>query len=243
MSTLETWQLVRYCVGSGTSQMALDERLLNWHSQNPETPSILRFYTWSPAAISLGYHQRQVPSHWSNLAQNFNLDVVRRPSGGRAVLHKGDLTYAVITKAGNTNRRAIYEYICEFLIQGFAQLGIKLRYGQQERGYIRNPSCFSTATGADLVINDGRKLIGSAQVYRHGSVLQHGAIALQPDHQLLQKLFNTAVPVVGLCEIGSAPGWVNFSDDLIAQLVQILTNAASKHFQAEFINCELDSFL
>lgn len=214
--------------------MALDNDLLDRHSNNPRSPSILRFYRWTPAAISLGFHQKQYPDLWHEIAQKYQLDIVRRPSGGRAVVHKGDLTYAVITnielEGKQRSHREIYEYICEFLIQGFAQLGISLTYGQSGRGYIHNPSCFSTATNADLIIPDGRKLIGSAQVYRRNSVLQHGSIAIAPDYQLLTELFQTKVPIVGCEELLQSQ-----YENLSAELIRILTAAARQHFQAEFL--------
>lgn len=211
--------------------MSIDNCLLSDRSHNSDLPnSVLRFYNWSPAAISLGYGQRQIPHHWQELAQNHGLDIVHRPSGGRAVLHKGDLTYTVVMPAIHKKRHEAYRYICEFLVQGFAELGISLSYGQAGRGYIHNPSCFSTATGADLVISDGRKLIGSAQVYRHGYVLQHGAIAIQPDQQLLEQIFGEAVPVVGLSELLQ----ITDVEAVIAKLITALTKAAAKHFQAEF---------
>ncbi len=77
--------------------MAIDAWLLEQHDLGKHPPT-LRFYTWEPAAISLGYHQRRWPQYWQGLTgQGQPLDMVRRPSGGRAVLHQGDLTYAVIS--------------------------------------------------------------------------------------------------------------------------------------------------
>ncbi len=233
----KSWQLIPYSETSGKLQMDLDNSLLDRHSQDPQSPSILRFYRWTPPAISLGFHQKQYPESWDVIASQQHLDIVRRPSGGRAVLHKGDLTYAVITSVDSIDisgkmrsHREVYEYICEFLIQGFKELGISLTYGRSGRGYIHNPSCFSTATNADLVIPDGRKLIGSAQVYRHNSVLQHGSIAIAPDHQLLTDLFQAEVPIVGYQELVQ-----NSAQNLLAELIKVLSEAARKHFQAEFL--------
>jgi lipoate-protein ligase A len=118
------------------------------------------------------------------------LDLVRRPTGGRAVLHQGDLTYSVVTSGIRGNTLEIYAKICEFLIQGWRSLGIELYYGQAGRGYIHNPNCFGTATGADLVLADGSKLIGSAQLRKGDAVLQHGSIRLNPDGDLFIKVFN-----------------------------------------------------
>ncbi|MCE2974845.1 MAG: biotin/lipoate A/B protein ligase family protein [Pseudanabaena sp.] len=230
----KSWHIVPYSESSGDLHMALDNDLLDRHSNNPQTPSILRFYQWTPAAISLGFHQQKYPDRWHEIAQQHQLDIVRRPSGGRAVLHKGDLTYAVITNVEldgkKRSHREIYEYICEFLITGFAQLGIPITYGQSGRGYIHNPSCFSTATNADLIIADGRKLVGSAQVYRRNSVLQHGSIAIAPDHHILTELFQTKVPIVGCEELLQ-----NQHQNLSAELIRSLTAAARQHFQSEFL--------
>ncbi|MBN3896352.1 MAG: lipoate--protein ligase family protein [Nostoc sp. NOS(2021)] len=169
--------------------MAIDLWLLEQH-QSGKHPSTLRFYTWSPPAISLGYHQRQYPEYWQHLTwQGQKLDLVRRSSGGRAVLHQGDLTYAVVTSGLTGSRLQVYEKICEFLIQGWRSLGVELQYGTQGRGYIHNPNCFGTATSADLVLPDGAKLIGSAQLRRGGVILQHGSIRLQPDAELFYQVF------------------------------------------------------
>ncbi|WP_263971779.1 lipoyl protein ligase domain-containing protein [Leptolyngbya ohadii] len=98
--------------------------MLEQHHQHGH-PATLRFYTWHPAAISLGYHQRQFPPQWCELTWNDRpLDLVRRPSGGRAVLHQGELTYAVITSGLSGTRRSAYQQICEFLIRGWRSIAI-----------------------------------------------------------------------------------------------------------------------
>ncbi|WP_353933218.1 biotin/lipoate A/B protein ligase family protein [Okeanomitos corallinicola TIOX110] len=169
--------------------MAVDRWLLKQHELGKH-PSTLRFYTWSPPAISLGYHQKKYPEYWQNLSyQGDKLDLVRRPSGGRAVLHQGDLTYAVVTSGIAENRLQAYTKICEFLISGWRSLGVELNYGQAGRGYIHNPNCFGTATGADLVLEDGSKLIGSAQLRRGKAILQHGSIILQSNADLFEQVF------------------------------------------------------
>ncbi|OIP75825.1 MAG: biotin--protein ligase [Oscillatoriales cyanobacterium CG2_30_44_21] len=224
--------------------MHLDNLLLDDHSQNLQTSSIVRFQSWTSPAISLGFHQKQYPQAWDAIAQTHGLDIVRRPTGGRAVLHKGDLVYSVITNVSIDGRarshREMYEHICGFLIQGFAQLGIKLSYGTSGKGYIHNPSCFSTATNADLVVADGRKLIGSAQVYRRNSVLQHGSIAITPDYPLLAEIFQSPVPVVGcqgiLTKMRGASTDYQWEGDLSesmlrAKLIEVLSLSARQYFQ------------
>lgn len=184
------WRLIPTLTASGDVQMAIDRWLLAQH-ESGKYPSTLRFYTWSPPAISLGYHQRQYPEFWQDLTwKGEKLDLVRRPTGGRAVLHQGDLTYAVVTSGLEGNRLDVYAKICEFLIQGWRSLGVDLYYGQAGRGYIHNPNCFGTATGADLVLADGSKLIGSAQLRKGQAVLQHGSMRLNPGADLFAKVFN-----------------------------------------------------
>ena len=187
-----TWRYIPLIKGPAWLQMALDHWLLEQHQQGNHPPT-LRFYTWEPAAISLGYHQRQWPQFWSELCwQGQPVDLVRRPTGGRAVLHQGDLTYAVVLSGLSGSRMEAYQQICEFLIQGWRSLGVELHYGQAGRGYIHHPNCFGTATVADLVLPDGAKLIGSAQLRRGTAILQHGSIRLQPDAKLFRQVFGEA---------------------------------------------------
>lgn len=177
--------------------MAIDTWLLDQHRLGLHPPT-LRFYMWSPIAISLGYHQRQYPDFWQRLTWNQqSIDLVRRPSGGRAVLHQGDLTYAVVASLPGT-RMQTYQAICEFLIAGWKTLGVTLHYGQAGRGYIHNPNCFGTATGADLITPEGVKLIGSAQLRRDKAILQHGSIRLTTDPALFHQVFGTELASIQL---------------------------------------------
>nr|WP_199307007.1 biotin/lipoate A/B protein ligase family protein [Alkalinema sp. FACHB-956] len=185
----ETWRLIPHLCTHGAMQMAIDRYFLTRHALGTHPP-VLRFYSWSPVALSLGYHQRSYPATWHGLTwQGQPIDLVRRPTGGRAVLHQGDLTYAVVASGFATNRMESYQQICEFLIQGLATIGIELHYGSAGRGYIHNPNCFGTATAADLVMADGSKLIGSAQARKGKAILQHGSIRLTPDRTLFATVF------------------------------------------------------
>ncbi len=191
MLNSQTWRLIPLLQASGKVQMAIDSWLLQQYLLGNQPPT-LRFYTWLPTAISLGYHQHKYPPHWENLTwKGEKIDLVRRPTGGRGVLHQGDLTYAVITSGIPGNRMQVYEQICQFLIQGWEKLGVELHYGNAGRGYIHNPNCFGTATSADLVTVNGYKLIGSAQLRRDGAILQHGSMRFQPDAELFSQVFST----------------------------------------------------
>ena len=190
MTSDSRWRLIPPLEASGAEQMAIDRWLWEQHRQGNQPPS-LRFYTWSPAAISLGYHQKRWPESWNSLSWNDRpVSLVRRPTGGRAVLHQGDLTYTVVRSPTSSNRVAAYQHICQFLIDGWRSLGFPLHYGSAGRGYAKIANCFATATGAELVLESGYKLIGSAQAWQGSTVLQHGYIRLNPDRQLWSEVFS-----------------------------------------------------
>ncbi|MEO1209230.1 MAG: biotin/lipoate A/B protein ligase family protein [Cyanobacteria bacterium J06638_20] len=203
--------------------MALDRWLLDQHAAGNLTP-VLRFYTWNPIALSLGYHQRHIPDHWPSFTwKGQSLELVRRPSGGRAVLHQGDLTYALIVSGFAGTRMQVYRELCRFLIRGWRSLSIDLHFGDQGRGYIHNPDCFGTATAADLVRSDGSKLIGSAQLRRHNAILQHGSMRLNPDPELFAALFDAPLHHSPLPLPGTQA-------EQIAMIITHLTTAAAETF-------------
>lgn len=227
-----TWRVIPLSQGAGTEQMAIDSWLLDQHVRGLQPPT-LRFYTWSQPTISLGYHQRQFPEHWNNLSyQGESVALVRRPTGGRAVLHQGDLTYALVTSGVSGSRRAVYERLCQFLIEAWKMLGIELGFGLAGRGYIKNPNCFGTATTADLVMRDGYKLIGSAQVYRERCVLQHGSIRLRPDSNLYLKVFGERITQPKIPPSLASTGLT--STEGLNKIVLALTAAAQRSFGVEF---------
>jgi lipoate---protein ligase len=189
-------RLIPCFTAPGELQMQIDRWLLQEYLARRQPP-ILRFYQWSPVAISLGYHQRRYPAAWPSLQyQGKTIDLVRRPTGGRAVLHQGELTYSIVTAGILGSKLAAYQQLCEFLIQGWRKLGVELTYGAKGKEYRDQADCFATATGADLVLADGYKFIGSAQLIRDGAVLQHGSMRLQPDLELFNTVFGmvTAAP-------------------------------------------------
>jgi lipoate---protein ligase len=229
------WRLIPLCDSridsrqavTGAEQMAIDSWLLDQHVKGLQ-PASLRFYTWLKPTLSLGYHQRQFPAHWNNLHwQGQPIDLVRRPTGGRAVLHQGDLTYALITSRIQGSRRAVYQQLCQFLIEGWRNLGVPLSFGGAERGYSHNSNCFGTATAADLVMENGYKLIGSAQVYREGCVLQHGSIRLRPDCELFEAVFGEKILPPAL------PTHL-YAMDGMEKIAQSLSQAASEQFNVDF---------
>lgn len=185
---MERGRLIPLMVAPGAMHMAIDRWLLQQHRLGHQPP-ILRFYGWDPPALSLGYHQHPIPAHWHHLTiAGCPLQMVRRPSGGRAVLHLEDLTYGLILSGLPLSRRQAYAHLCGFLVAGWGRLGVAVTLGRSTAGSeagseagsaaTLKENCFATATTADLVLGDGCKLIGSAQWWQGDAVLQHGSMAL-----------------------------------------------------------------
>jgi lipoate-protein ligase A len=197
--------------------MAIDEWLLDQTVHAASARPVLRFYTWCRPTLSIGFHQRRLPAHWPGVLANGGVDLVRRPSGGRAVLHAGELTYALIWPQAPQRRTQAYGLACQWLQAGFAQLGQPLTFGSQAATAERS-SCFATSTAADLVHADGAKRIGSAQLWRGGCLLQHGSVLLRPPSLLWQELFHQPPPTLQPLPLAGA--------DLVAHLRQ----AAEQHW-------------
>lgn len=225
MTDLDTiWRLIPPIEATGQIQMSIDRWLLEQHTLGQISPT-LRFYTWSNPTISLGYHQRHYPEHWQSLIwQDLPVDLVKRPTGGRGVLHQGDLTYAVIGSGFVGKRVEVYQQICQFLIDGWRSIGIELKYGDAGTGYIHNPNCFGIATSADLVCADGYKLIGSAQLIKSGAILQHGSMRIKPDLELFEQVFGETIT--------HPPGLIAPLTNV--QITNALTNSAQRHFRVKF---------
>ena len=214
------------------------------NNKSPCFDGVLRFYTWQPAAISLGYHQKDYPDHWRNLTWSGKpLDIVRRPTGGRAVLHQGDLTYMVVTSIAPGKRLAVYKQICQFLIAGWRSLGVNLEYGTATKEYIQQQNCFATATGSDLITRDGNKVIGSAQLRRGKTVLQHGSMILNTNPNLYQRVFDTSLnqSLIGNISLHQDRLTIGHDGDHTAKIVKGLTQAAIAIFKIDLVEQPLST--
>ena len=176
----------------GSDQMALDLDSLDQTISNPGIIFTLRFYYWRGDWLSIGYHQKEIPPHWQKLLSNGDINIVRRPSGGGAVLHSGGITYALTFK--KTYYKILsYEMVNNWLIKSFRELGLNLQYGNLQKSPITS-NCFGTSLTSDLVDQDGFKRIGSAQYRKKGAFLQHGEIQTNPSKDLWFKLFKEEAP-------------------------------------------------
>ncbi len=171
---------------SGAENMALDEWLLQ-HVQI--TGPVLRVYTWSPPTVSLGYGQRSAGVDREAIAR-LGFHLTRRLTGGRAVLHQHELTYAVVVEAARLNvGRSVsraYGLLSGGLIDALASLGIEAvcRPAHGPRSEDPDPACFAATIGGDLAVN-GAKLLGSAQCHKYGGILQHGSLPRRIDDDAL----------------------------------------------------------
>ena len=177
---------------SGFDQMALDLNSLHQTIINPELIFTLRFYYWTGDWLSIGYHQKEIPAHWERLLLSKEINIVRRPSGGGAVLHSGGITYALTFKKSHYKVLS-YKMVNDWLIKSFRELGLNLQNGNLQKSPIKN-NCFGTSLISDLVDQDGFKRIGSAQYRKKNAFLIHGEIQTNPSKDLWFKLFKEEAP-------------------------------------------------
>lgn len=190
------WRLIDHPAMEPALNMAIDEAILKAHAGG-ETPPTLRLYTWDPPALSLGRFQRD-PGVNGDAMKRLGIVAVRRTTGGRAVLHLGDLTYSVVTTAGRDtpySLEASYRYLCRGLVEAFTLLGVEVDFGLEKTGRNTATSCFATAAAGDITWQ-GKKFVGNAQKRLGNCLLQHGSILLTPQEKELQELFQGQDPVI-----------------------------------------------
>jgi lipoate-protein ligase A len=185
MSDAHIWRLVKNEALPGSLNMALDESILEGVSAGISIPT-LRLYAWSPPCVSLGYAQPYSDIEISR-AESRGWTIVRRPTGGRAILHTDELTYAVIAPIDHPDLAGgvipSYQRLSKALMRGLEYIGLsvnvapEVKLSEQERS---NPVCFEVPSSYEIEVA-GRKLLGSAQVRRLGGVLQHGTLPLRGD--------------------------------------------------------------
>ncbi|NUQ39058.1 MAG: lipoate--protein ligase family protein [Caldilineales bacterium] len=179
------WRLLITEPAAGAWNMAVDEAVATLAARG-ESPPTLRFYRWQPGAVSLGRHQPHQDVDPERL-QAHGYDLVRRPTGGRAILHIDELTYSV---AGPQQEPRLagavldaYHRISQGLALGLRRLGVdavEAALPGPRSGSQPGPVCFETPSAYELCVA-GRKIIGSAQSRRAGYVLQHGSLPLEGD--------------------------------------------------------------
>ncbi|MCL6611247.1 MAG: lipoate--protein ligase family protein [Peptococcaceae bacterium] len=177
------WRLLNTGYGNGFENMAIDEAILMVHARGGNPPT-LRFYGWKPPALSLGYFQNPEETVDFKACRRLGVDVVRRPTGGRAVLHDKEVTYSIIAREDNPAVRGTvpesYLRLSRGLILGLGRLGVEVSCNGDGGPAPKGPACFDSPALYELVAG-GRKLAGNAQARKHGCVIQHGALPLVND--------------------------------------------------------------
>lgn len=164
--------------------MALDEAILESLADGVGHPT-LRFYQWDPPCLSLGYNQPWTDVDESACAR-LGYDWVRRPTGGRAILHCDELTYSVVVGAGDPRVAGgiveSYRRLSGGLLTGLRILGADVFQTQEKKtvNLRQGAACFDTPSNYEITVG-GKKLIGSAQVRRRAQILQHGSLPLVGD--------------------------------------------------------------
>lgn len=181
------WQLLNTGSNSGVFNMGFDIDLAR---NSKPGQAVLRLYRWRPYCISLGAHQR-IDSVNLNKAADDNIEVVKRPTGGRAILHSEELTYSVIFPLSeNLSAKDIYHDINLALMEGLKIYNSKLNEIEPESSQPNFPSfykqeksaiCFAVPAKSELKYF-GKKLVGSAQRKLENTILQHGSILCGPYH-------------------------------------------------------------
>jgi lipoyl(octanoyl) transferase len=179
----DTWRVLYHPPYSGATNMAIDQAIMEAVGR-AEVPPTLRFYAWEPACLSLGYAQRVREVDRDRLTAH-GWELVRRPTGGKAILHTDELTYSVailerdpIVQGGVIES---YRRLSVALLRGLELLHVQAAITPREQaGKALGPVCFEVPSDYEVTA-EGRKLIGSAQVRRHHTVLQHGTLPLHGD--------------------------------------------------------------
>ena len=173
---------------SGAANMAMDHALMERARRTGER--VFRVYTWSSPTLSLGRHQAARGRIDGGAARHLGVGLVRRPTGGRALLHHREVTYSVTASLErDESAREWYESINEVLLAALRALGVD---AQPAAVSGRTPlpgsgSCFVRADEGEISV-DGLKLVGSALLRQEGALLQHGSILLDDDQHLLEQL-------------------------------------------------------
>ncbi len=168
---MEIWRLIKTIKTNGAMQMAIDEAILTHRIKN-KVPNTLRFFTWNPKCLTIGYFQNLKKEVDIEKAKALGIDVVRRYTGGGAVFHDKELTYslAISEKYVPQDITESYKFICSGIIRGLNLMGVA--------------SDFKPVN--DIVVGN-KKISGNAQTRKEGVVLQHGTILLDID---VKKMFS-----------------------------------------------------
>jgi lipoyl(octanoyl) transferase len=208
-----SWKLILDGPMDGTRNMAIDAALLE-EIEASETPrTVVRFYSWQTPTISLGRNQKIEKAVDVDYCTANGIDIVHRPTGGRAVLHDDELTYAVISSDSDSFGDTIYgnyKRVSQALCLGYNRLGVPAVLAPESRKLAplpndADPPCFLSPSRYELMV-EGRKIAGSAQRRVRRGFLQHGSMPMTCNREALARATRLADPhqldqeMAGVCE-------------------------------------------
>jgi lipoate-protein ligase A len=247
------WRVLDTGPADGFTNMAVDEALLELFTTEG-APTTVRFYGWSPPALSVGYGQSLEQEIDLRQCTALGIDVVRRPTGGRAVLHDHEVTYSVVISGDDplvsAGVLAAYLTISRAMIRGLWYLGINaellpLRRGSPLPSHQASPVCFATPSSYEVAVR-GRKIIGSAQRRARDAIMQHGSIPLSMNTDSMRAVFGRSwleswspegqldehLPMTCLQDAGGRAY-------TYAEVVAVLTRGIAETWQVELVPGEL----
>ena len=206
----------------GWANMAIDQALLERADRAGE--SWLRLYSWSPPCLSFGRHEPSALRYDRNRIRESGVDTVRRPTGGRAVWHSHELTYAIAAPSGGFGSlAAAYLQIHQMLADALRGLGIPAYLARQAATPpLDSGACFSQPVGGEIMVG-GRKIVGSAQLRQGGALLQHGSMLLQDNQYMVREL---TLGSLGTCQRN--PGVPQLAP--AAEIARAITRTAAKRW-------------
>jgi lipoate-protein ligase A len=204
----------------GAFNMALDEALMRRAARTGE--GVFRLYGWSSATLSLGRNQRARGVYDCDRARDSGIAFVRRPTGGRALLHHHEITYSATLQVRDARESsAAYDFINDVLIAGLSRLGVRAERAAGTAAIPPGPRpCFDLPARHEITIG-ARKLVGSAQWRHNGALLQHGSILVHDDQPMIAWLMNDerASTAATLAEaLGRTPAFDEVADALLESL-------------------------
>ena len=180
------WHFLRSPPSTGDFNMAFDEALMQRATLGT---AVFRVYGWSAPTLSLGRNQRARGLYNLSAASRMGIRILRRPTGGRALLHHHEITYSATLPARTAaDARVAYNFINGVLVEGLRSLGVDVALATQTAALPPGPRpCFDVPAEREIVLG-ARKLVGSAQWRRGGALLQHGSILVRDDQQMIAPL-------------------------------------------------------
>jgi len=245
--TATHWRLIRAEAFTGAMNMALDQVLLQ-KVQAGISPPVVRLYRWQNPTLSLGFSQRKAEQYNLQACRHHKVEVVRRLTGGRAVLHDDELTYAVIAKRQGLFSGTIsasYQHIAQVLLDALTAIGLNAEIAARHGGEgttsrVEQSACF-TAPAQFEILCEGKKICGSSQKRTRQGFLQHGSLPLNMDLTQLFLLLNTDTSLssaTGVQRLAQKIGWINrFCQPpcTSAQLEEALIHAFVRGWPVDFV--------